>query len=146
MRVLLDTNIYISYLLSSGNSPKSETIRAVIESAILGAYGLVFPAPLLAEITGKLTTKPYLAAHITKSDAEDFFSLIGSVCEQIPEITEPIPQVCRDADDNYLLAYALVGECDYLVTGDLDLLTLTQIEALTITNPEEFRKILQREE
>jgi putative PIN family toxin of toxin-antitoxin system len=144
MRVLLDTNIYISYLLSGQQSPKSETIKTIIESALLGQYTLLFPAPLFAEIVEKLANKPYLTKHIQKAEAAEFFSLIHAVSEEIAAITSPIPHICRDADDNYLLAYALVGACDYLVTGDRDLLTLTQIEALTITSPEEFQKILQR--
>ena len=32
--------------------------------------------------------------------------------------------VCRDADDNFLLALCLDGHADFLITGDQDLLVL----------------------
>ncbi len=68
-----------------------------------------------------------------------------SVSEIIPEINEPIPKVTRDWKDDYLLAYALVGQADYLVTGDNDLLVLQQVGNLSIVSPQEFLKTLQSE-
>jgi predicted nucleic acid-binding protein len=43
------------------------------------------------------------------------------------EVLEPQPfaiPVCRDADDDWILATALAGKADALVTGDKDLLVL----------------------
>ena len=40
-------------------------------------------------------------------------------------VPQPLPAgVCRDPDDDAILATALAAEADYLVTGDQDLLVL----------------------
>jgi predicted nucleic acid-binding protein len=61
----------------------------------------------------------------------------------VPRVESPIPAVTRDPKDDYLLAYALVGEADYLVTGDEDLLVLEgQISELEILTPRQFSQVL----
>ncbi len=73
---------------------------------------------------------------------EAFINLLTSVGEQLRPMVEEIPAVTRDAKDDYLIAYALVGECDYLVTGDPDVLVIEKIGKLQIVNPAEFQRIL----
>jgi putative PIN family toxin of toxin-antitoxin system len=46
--------------------------------------------------------------------------------------------VCRDADDDWVLATALTGMCDCIVTGDDDLLVLKTLRDIAILNPTEF--------
>ena len=65
------------------------------------------------------------------------------ISEIIPKITEEIPAVTRDPKDDYLLAYALVGQADYLVTGDNDLLTLDQVENVRIVTAHDFWEIVK---
>lgn len=61
----------------------------------------------------------------------------------ISPIEESIPAVTRDPKDDYLLAYALVGKADYLVTGDKDLLVLqAEIPDFEIVSPRQFSEIL----
>lgn len=55
-----------------------------------------------------------------------------------------IPRITRDLKDDYLLAYAVVGEADYLVTGDKDLLVLEKIGEVAIVSPADFAKLLTR--
>jgi hypothetical protein len=47
-------------------------------------------------------------------------------------------EACRDKDDNKLLAVALSGETDCLITGDADLLALDPFEGLPILTPAAF--------
>jgi len=68
--------------------------------------------------------------------------ILQSVAEVIPRITEPIPAVTRDPKDDYFIAYALVGEADYLVTGDKDLLVLEEVGTLRILTPRAFWGVL----
>jgi predicted nucleic acid-binding protein len=51
--------------------------------------------------------------------------------------------VTRDIKDDYLLAYALVGRADYLVTGGEDLLVLGDVEGVKIVRPAEFWRVIQ---
>ena len=56
------------------------------------------------------------------------------------EITCPPPQVCRDTDDDLIVAAASAARCEYLVTGDNDLLVLKQFNDVAIVTPAEFAK------
>jgi predicted nucleic acid-binding protein len=51
----------------------------------------------------------------------------------------------RDPKDDYLIAYALIYQADYLVTGDKDLLVLGKVEELEIVRPAEMRKLLEQQ-
>ena len=52
----------------------------------------------------------------------------------------PLPTVCRDGADNGILAAALAGRCELLVTGDHDLLVLKEFQGMRIVTPAEFAK------
>lgn len=137
MRVLYDANIFISYLLNDGGS-----IGTLFEERVLSHITLLLPEPLLTEFVQRIETKPYLSERISRSRLADFSSEVLSASEIIPEITQPFPTVVRDPKDDYLIAYAIVGEADYLVTGDKDLLVLQQLDELHIITPEAFVKLL----
>jgi predicted nucleic acid-binding protein len=49
----------------------------------------------------------------------------------------PVP-VCRDPDDDNILAAARTAECVAIVTGDKDLTDLKQYEGVRILTPSEF--------
>ena len=140
MRVLIDTNILISYLLTP---EKAGPIQDIIERAFLGEFTLLVPADLLEELASRVTGKKYLVGRITKEDLEELSTLLKAISELIPKIKTPIPAVTRDPKDDYLLAYAVVGRADYLVTGDRDLLTLNGVEQPKIVKAREFVSLLK---
>lgn len=139
MRVLFDTNIFISYLLKSD---KDKTITTIIESGFENKYKLLLPRDVLTELSKKFTEKKYLASHILKADAQEFIEVLATVAEEIPVITESVPEISRDKKDDYLLACAVIGEADYLVSGDADLQVLQEIQGVKIVSPVEFLKIM----
>jgi len=51
-----------------------------------------------------------------------------------PEITG----VCRDPDDDRILACAVAHEAQYIVTGDKDLLVLGTFRGVKIVSPRDF--------
>ncbi len=140
MRALLDTNIYISYLLPS---TQAGTIQAIIEAAIEGRFTLLIPISLIDEFSRKVATKKYLARRILPEEAALLMSIIAEIAEVIHEIPEAIPRVARDKKDDYLLAHALIAKAAYLVTGDEDLLTLGKVDGVKIVRPAEFLRVLQ---
>jgi putative PIN family toxin of toxin-antitoxin system len=135
MRVLLDTNILISYLL---NRMAASPITRVVEAGILGEFTLLLPEALLEEFSTKIPGKPYLAKRITPAEMKQFTNILLAHSETIPKITETIPAVTRDPKDDYLLAYAVVGEADFLVSGDEDLFVLGQVQGVRICRPRDF--------
>ena len=52
--------------------------------------------------------------------------------------------VCRDPDDDNILAAAVKGKCDYIITGDKDLIVLKQHEGIDILSPKSFREYEER--
>ena len=48
--------------------------------------------------------------------------------------------VCRDRDDDNVLAAAIAGNCDCIVTGDKDLLALQRFGDMAMLSPADFWK------
>lgn len=136
MRVLLDTNVLISYLIHpDDDSAISSILHAVFQERIR----LLVPERLLVEFTETVQEKPRLARRIALDDLWALVKTLRALGEHIPEIEGQIPPISRDLKDDYLIAYALVGTADYLVTGDKDLLALQgRIARLDIVAPAEF--------
>lgn len=82
--------------------------------------------------------KPYLSARIAPAALRELLDLVADAAERIPPIPEPLPALTREPKDDYLVAYAVVGRADYLITGDLDLLTLGKVEGVQIVTPRDF--------
>ena len=139
MRVLVDANIFLSFLLFPRRDSPS---RQVIQAAILGTFVLLVPEELLEELAARAREKPYLAERIHPEEVDELAQILSTIAEPIPQITEPIPALTRDPKDDYLIAYALVGSADYLVTGDRDLLALRQVGDVKIVTPREFATLL----
>jgi putative PIN family toxin of toxin-antitoxin system len=131
VRVLLDANIYLSYLLAPAGQ---RTINQVIEMCYSGRVTLVIPPELLQEVLDTLLNKPYLRTHILMAEINRFVE--QSAAFVVPPIpTAAHPRAGRDPKDAYLIAYALQYNIDYLVTGDKDLLVLGQIGDTKIVQP-----------
>ena len=140
MRVLLDTNILISYLLAPGSD---SAVARIVAAGVLGKYILLLPEALLAELEATVSAKEYLVDRIAPEDVWELADILSTVSEMIGRIKDRIPAVTRDPKDDYLLAYALVGQADFLVTGDQDLLVLQQVEGVRIVTPHDFAQLIE---
>lgn len=139
-RVLIDTNVLISYLLQP-DAPGA--VQAVLRAFLEERFTLLVPGALLQELLVTVRGKRRLAERIRPEDLAAFIAILEEFGERVGELSEAIPAVTRDPKDDYLLAYALVGEVDYLVTGDKDLLELQgQIRAMEILTPVQFINVL----
>ena len=58
---------------------------------------------------------------------------IDARCERV-ELGE-LPNVVRDPKDNHIIAAAIAGQCQYLITGDKDLLSLAGSFNIAIITP-----------
>ena len=59
------------------------------------------------------------------------------------EVTVPAAldaPVCRDADDDSILATDVTGKCELIITGDKDLLVLKLFGNVEILSPGDFQK------
>ncbi len=139
MRVLLDANVLISYLLTPA---QNSAVTRIVDAAVLGEYQLLMPEALLDELAETVRTHEHLTRRIPEKVMRSFMDLLLEVAEIIPKITEPIPALTRDPEDDYLIAYALIGRAEYLVTGDRDLLVLERVESVAILTPNTFKELL----
>ena len=119
MRVVADANILVSAAL--GRSPQSPSVR-IIDAALDGRIELVMSPALLREIADVLS-RPRIRKRLSADDAQLF---LADLVAQVVMMADPIdpPMVCRDPDDDYLVALAIVCDADALVTGDDDLLAV----------------------
>lgn len=140
MRALLDASILVSYLLARETSILVEIVEAAVAER---RYDLLLPEDLVDELAARVAGKPYLAERIAADDVRDLLSLLASVAEVLPRISGPLPAVMRDPKDDYLIAHALFGRADLLVTGDRDLLAIGRVGDLSIVTPRRFWEILR---
>jgi putative PIN family toxin of toxin-antitoxin system len=144
MRVLVDTNVLVSFLLGRG---EGGAIRTIYSALLNGQSVLLLPEEIVEELIATVERKPRLARLIPADRLNSFVALLRQVAEPVAKLHEPIPAVTRDPDDDYVLAYALIASADHLVTGDRDLLVLSgQIPGLNIVTPAQFSQILTNDD
>ena len=127
MRLVLDTNVVTSALLWRGIP--YQLLQAIRERANLQLYS---SAELLEELAD-VFTRPSLAKQLAviNQHAVDVLQEYTSAVEIVR--AAPLPeQVCRDPDDDDVLALALAAQADLIVSGDQDLLVLGQFQGIPI--------------
>ena len=126
LRVVLDTNIFVSGLLFGGKP------RALINLARAKKIQAVSSLPLLAELAYVL--------HNKFDFDEKKIKLYLSKLEKILDIVYPEKKikVLRDEPDNRVLEAAVTGKCNYIITGDRELLNLKKFRRVRILTTTEF--------
>lgn len=119
MRAIVDSNVYISYLLN-GSGPG--TIGNVIALAANGRIRLAIPPEQIQELRHVVTTKPFLRERIGVEKLEAFITLLSAIGENLPLVIGDPPHVLRDRKDDFLIETAKQNKVDIIVSGDLDLL------------------------
>jgi len=112
MRVILDTNVLLGALISPHGPPD-----AIYRAWRAARFELVTSAAQLDElrrVSRYPRLKTILPAHRVGTMVNNMQRAI--VLEQLPPLPEGVDTT--DPNDAFLLAMALGGEADYLVTGD----------------------------
>jgi putative PIN family toxin of toxin-antitoxin system len=129
VRAIIDTNVLLAGLLWHG------TPHALIEHVRNGTLTLISSPTLLAELT-EVFARPKFDAILIRSSTSRERSL--DEVRAFAEIIEPAPlpkPVCRDPDDDAVLALALAAQVDFIVSGDNDLPDLRAFESTPIVTP-----------
>jgi len=135
-RIILDTNLWISFLITKNYTDLENLIRS--QNVVL-----IFSEELLEEFL-EVTRRQKFLKYFSKRDTEKLLNTFDKFAELV-EITSKL-KICRDEKDNFLLDLAVDGNVDYLITGDKDLLILDRIKKTQIlTYQEFFEKIVSKE-
>jgi len=138
-RVVLDANVYLSYL--AARNPDSKLVAAVEATLTNTNIDLLVPHGLIEEIQRIAETKEYFRSRIPPDDLKSGIQYLLSTSFALPK-SENIALFSRDRADDYLIASAIEHEADYLVTGDKDLLVLAVVGPVAIIPPAEYYWLL----
>lgn len=126
MRILIDTNVWIAAIAGSASC------HELIE------HCRTHHTPLTSEqILNEIFTILQRKLSFLEISAQFATALIRNNTECVKE-SSAIPMLCRDPDDNHVLAAALGGKAHCILSGDKDLLTLKKIKKIPIVSPKDF--------
>ena len=132
LRVVIDTNIWISFLIGKSLTGLSQAITS--DRVIV-----LFSDDLFGELI-KVLKRPKFKKYFSETAIEDLVTLLYEKVELI-EITHHFED-CRDVKDNFLLDLAVSGHANYLVTGDADLLILNPFQGVAIISYQHFQNLI----
>lgn len=131
MRVVLDTNVIIAAFAAHG-------LCHLVMETVLAHHELVISAALLGEIEGNLSKK----IKLPEARVKEICRFLKNQAQIYKD--RPAPELeCRDSDDLKILALAVNGQAEALVTGDQDLLVLKAVQGIPILNPRDFWTLLR---
>lgn len=136
MRLVLDTNILISALLSPEGAPAQ-----LLDAWERKTFTLVACDELVAELR-EVAGRPFFRARLRASVAE----LLAAGIRDFSLFCRTLPSgaVAPDPKDSYLLALAEASQAEFLVTGDKELLSLKQHKSTRIITPAAMVDLLRK--
>lgn len=136
MRILLDTNVLVSALLSK-DGPPGQVLRTIKQEQ----HTLV-SSPYLTHELRLVCRRDHLRGRISPEEVQDLIynlEAVGLVVSPLPEI-----DLSPDPKDNPILATAIAGKADLIVTGDKShMQSLGRVHGIPIVNPREAFNLLQ---
>lgn len=131
MIAVFDTNVLIAAIITEGICSK------LLHRARAREFSLVSCPFIIIELRRTLSKKLRLSHDEIVSAMEP----ISEAIEQSIEHNLKITDVCRDADDDNIIACAVAAKAAYLVTGDSDLLDLKSYNSIKMITPRDFEAL-----
>ena len=133
MRIALDTNVLVSAFATRG-------LSADVLNLILAHHQLLLGETVLGEFDRVLKSKFNVSDH-TVQETIGFLRTQAVVISGAP----PLDLEIRDKDDVPVLAEAVHGLADVLITGDQDLLSVAETAPIHILTPRGLWDLLRTE-
>ncbi len=128
MRIILDTNVFISGIFFSG--PPSQILKAWEKQRL----EIVFCQQILDEyqrVADELSSK-YPLVDITP--IIELLTIFGQFVD-----TKGVDiSICEDPDDDKFIECAIAGKCDIIVSGDTHVLKLVEYKGIKSVKPRDF--------
>jgi putative PIN family toxin of toxin-antitoxin system len=132
LRVVIDTNVFVSAALRPGSVSDRAVIEAVTSDTVLASKATldelqeVVQRPKFNKTRLLELRLGFLARYLDRFETVQVFDRVAH---------------CRDPKDNKFLELALSGKADFLITGDADLLSLHPWRGIAILSPADFRAL-----
>ena len=131
MKAVLDTNVLIAAFLTEG----------LCSGLMIRARKQVFSLVLCDDIINEFQSILRKKFKITPADVSEISAIVSEAASEIIHDLSPVPNICRDPNDNMIIACAVDAQADYIVTGDEDLLILKKYKGIIILNPRNFEAL-----
>ena len=134
IRVVPDTNVYISALLWTGIPHR------LLGWAEAGELTLVTTPAIMEELREVLGHAKFrLRIRDPQTSVVELLESLLSVVEVIPDLAiEPV--IKRDPDDDKILACAVAARAEWLISGDDHLLSVKRYKGIRIITPSQFSR------
>ena len=136
MKIVLDTNVLVSGLLSPFGPP-AEIVRLVT----IGAVQVCYDSRILAEYR-QVLLRPVFP--FSQAQVETLLAQIGT--DGLLVGARPLPEPLPDPDDEVFLAVALAGQARCLVTGNLKHYPAKSRQGIRVVSPSHFLELYREEE
>ena len=127
MKIVVDTNVFISGVFFGGNPRR---ILEAIVSGSVNAYATIEIVTEYMEIIESMIDRKQ--GRLSKSILSPFFSSLKMI------EAKTIIEVSRDPDDDKFIECAVDAKALYIVSGDSDLLDIGQYDGIQIITAKEF--------
>src|SRR5665213_1857424 len=135
MRIILDTNVLLSALLSPLGAPAK-----LLDAWERKAFTLVASDVLIAEFS-EVAARPFFRARLRASAAE----LLAADLRDFSFYCRDLPSgpIAPDPKDSCLLALAEASQAEFLVTGDKELLSVKRHKSTRIITSAALIEVLK---
>lgn len=138
IHAVLDTNVLLSGLIASFGHP-----AAIVDASKRGDFVFITSEILLWELD-KVSRYPriYKPYRLSENKLGEYFESLRFYATIV--YPKSIPKVISNQPiDNVVLATAVAGKADYIVSGDRHLLGLKKYKGIKILPPAEFCTVLR---
>lgn len=141
IRAVLDTNTIVSATLAPMGIPAQ-----ILAAARAGSFQIIASSPIVAETIRALLRDRIQRKYDVSPTQIEGVRILLEVKATFTPITREVDGVATHPEDDLILATALSGQADYLVTGDRKLQELGVHEGVAIVSPRQFLDVLQSEQ
>jgi putative PIN family toxin of toxin-antitoxin system len=128
MKAVFDTNVLLAAFITEGICSK------ILVRGRKRQFHLILCPVIFREFERVLIKK----FSITRNEVRSILQIVSEAMHSVVSPSQSVQGICRDPDDDSILACALEAGADYLVTGDVDLLELKIFKGIRIVTPREF--------
>jgi len=131
MIAVFDTNVIIAAIITEGICSR------LLHRARAREFSLVVCPVIIMELRRTLSKK----FRLSPDDITLAMEPISEAIELILDHDLKVTGICRDADDDKIIACAIAAKAVYLVTGDSDLLEIKSHKGIKIISPRDFEAL-----